>query len=462
MTDESKNTTGLGLFAAGVVFLAFPLGVAALFIATGGPEGIAAGFMEAGWFAYLIVAATFITCVASAIVLFLAARKNVAPALALIPVVALSAVAVVGMGLGRAQVLDALAMVSPADRLTILAGGIGETMNIEIIALAFTAAVLLMVGIGALIMLAAGQRTSSLLAAGGAVALAVMSALFLQFWSSIAGGFRAIANAEPTQRARLLTLIIDEAGASHRIGLAFLAVVVLLGIASIALLVKRNRGHATSTAIALIITGVGIAGLHARAKHQVFAIPDSAVLFPEARRTLDGSPRQAQSVVMAMDDGFDSDPVARRIDARLEKGGALGLRLSDETKADDLRDALRAARLHRARVQLLAAGRRGAMSEAIPENCDFCRAFASTETAVPITVHFPGEKCAACVPMGPNWAHADAPEEVTWDKEGAAFDWRTGSVEDLLEAATLAWHNGYVLSVVVSSAEGEDDEDDEE
>ena len=64
--------------------------------------------------------------------------------------------------------------------------------------------------------------------------------------------------------------------------------------------------------------------------------------------------------------------------------------------------------------------------------------------------------------MGPNWAHTHAPAEVSWNEAGAAFDWRTGTVDDLLEAATLAWHNGHILSVVVPSAEGENEEENDE
>lgn len=396
----SKNHTAIGLVAAAVVFLAFPLAVAILFLANGGPEGIAEGFMEAGAFAYAIVAATFLTCIASAVALFLSARRGFSPALAALPVVLLSIIAMVGMGIGRAQVLDALVMVSPADRLTILAAGIGETINLQIIALAFTAASLVMVALGALIMLGTGQRGPALFSAGGALALAAMSALFCRYWSTVESGFKAVANAEPTQRARLLTMIIDGATSSHRAGLMLLGVTVVIALAAIAVLMKNERVHALGTGIALLVTGIGVAGMHSRVKHEAFSIPNSALLFPEANRTVDGSPRFEQGPLVAGEDEIDDQP---------ETVDTLGLLVTDDTKADDLRATMRSAKKKRARVQLVVPRRRDPALAATEKDCDFCRAFGSTLTGVPLTVKVPGEKCPSCVPMGPTWARSMPP-----------------------------------------------------
>lgn len=126
-------------------FLATGLLVAAL----GGVDRFAQSFVEAGPIVYLALLAAFVAAIINTVLLVKAARGGSIPAflplaLALSPWL----LGIIGTILGMRNVTEAVEMVNPEDKATILAAGLSEALNNRLLGGWYASAQLAAVGIG--------------------------------------------------------------------------------------------------------------------------------------------------------------------------------------------------------------------------------------------------------------------------------------------------------------------------
>lgn len=259
-----RRPTGAAVTAALTPFMGGPVAFAIFALALrsrreeGFVQSLASAWQEGGWPMYLVLVVGGLVAMGCAACMFFGVQRGSLAVLACAPLSALiAAVGALGFFTSMRNALGAIAMVSPADRATILAAGTSEALTSSAFGAAGTAGLIGSLALGCLFGVAAQTGAArKLLAFSGAtfVVLGLVSGASVMRLGDVMGLFRALAYAAPVDRLTILVAGSEEIDAQR---LPFLGLLALLGLvltAGAAMLKDQPRA-------ALLLPLLGLGGL---------------------------------------------------------------------------------------------------------------------------------------------------------------------------------------------------------
>lgn len=471
---ETRN--GALSWLAGALMLAtVPLSVVAVMLVAGGSGGDDYGpgpfeaFVEAGSFSYALIGISLLASATAMVFIALSGTRPTLQPLALASFVPTSVIALLGLKLNHAAVVEAVAHASGADQATIIAGSLGENLNLSLIA-----ALVCVVGFGllsfaSLLTLGKEPRAPRFFTALTAGALSLASFALAFHTSAIIGTFRAVAHAAPGDRGTILGMSFMEVEPRRFAALGLLGLAVVLGVVGGAVVSRSLR----PAGIALIGASLLAAGALFSADHAGRAVLSSAEeMEPWLADDLElvGAPGDAWNAV-SLEASSKPEELDELIDensraSRTTEQHRLSVYAAKDLSAPLLRHAMVRALANGAHLELvgrakpepvvspewsrvfverLSARSAAARVELRGEDaCEVCSGTAKltgsslevTLKDAPATKWDPGQD--------PHFNMADADE---WKPTQLDFTW-SGSLQELLTASSIAFTHGAVLNVV--------------
>ncbi len=500
MTEPTKRPTGAAVAAALSPFVGLPLTFAFFILAVGrgdefggGPlQGLSQAWMEGGWGMYLVLGAGGFLAVVTAVLMFFGIHRGSVAVLAGAPV-ASTLVAVGGFASWRSmnQVVEAIAMVSPVDRATILAAGTSESLTTTLLGLCAMAGLLSAGCLGTLLGVLAQQgvaRRLLLSATGVFGSLVALAGAFALRLHELMGGFKALAHVSPEDRSTLLAGIATDLE-RHRFVLIGALVLVLVMVVVGALLVKDTPRFA------VLVPLLGLAGLYG---FGVQALARSSVDGTSARTApaslglldLPGSSTMAPrwcvhgtSVVECDEGGFgstaDAEALEDELGANLRQVQALHEVAGDETREASAYVGLAKDASAETTWSFLRHARRAGFSQAtlvgettqerkveLPSELRFlARAIETRFRGVLVGLRTVDEGCAACSPAtvkgeslvvgAETWSPAPFTGDVADLRESVSIEANTALSPKTLTQLALAAASHHQLLVVLLPADGD-------
>lgn len=452
-----------------------PLSVVAVMLVAGGSgaddygPGPFEAFVEAGAFSYALIGLSVVASAMAMVFIALSGTRPTLQPLALASFVPTSVIALLGLKLNHAAVVEAVAHASPADQATIIAGSLGENLNLSLIA-----AIVCVVGFGllsfaSLLTLGKEPRAPRFFTALTAGALSLASFAFAFHTSAIIGTFRAVAHASPGDRGTILGLSFMEVEPRRFAALGLLGLAVLLGAVGGAVVLRSLK----PAGVALIGATVLAAGALFSADHAGRAVLSSAA---EMKPWLEDD----LEIVGAPGDAWNAVPIEvlsnpEEVDEQLDQNcrssrnpekRRLSLHAVKPLSEPLLRHAMVRALANDAHLELVGRAKpepvvspewsrvfverlsqRSAAARVELRSDDVCEVCSGAAKLTGASLEVTLKDAAPTkwdVGQDPHFNMGDADE---WKPTQLDFTW-SGSVQELITASSIAFTHGAVLNVV--------------
>lgn len=351
MNSERAERVGAagGILAGLTVFLAWPLSFIGLALSARSPGSeqgmvvtLAESWNEGGGGMYMVSIVAALAAIGSAVALFISTTRGRSAMLVLAPVASLAAVTGALFSWdGVSQAAAAVMHASPADRATIMAGSMGESIWTTIFGLISTSALMLAAGLGGFVgaLFRRGKGGFPLwLGSLLLFALAILHVAPIARLLSVVDVFKFVAHMSPVNRPTVLARGLEGSMSSVALtaGLVAFGAVLVVGLA-----VTRKR-----PAVMLLFVFFGIAGLlgmtsvvvSRRASSSLVHERFAALEAPDGLMTFDGPGAMNTPRLTVKADGVWKEPepwggAEGRLLTAEELGGAVTELTADQERA---------------------------------------------------------------------------------------------------------------------------------